>query len=87
MARGRCVIVAVASFGRGVPDVFFCFLGSRAGRGGPEFTEEAIYGGNLPREVPLTKNVPVLRVNHCTCQGILFGVWEVAARSSPVSAG
>jgi hypothetical protein len=64
------------------PDVCFSFLGSRPGRVDPGFAEEALYGGSLPREVPITKDVPFLRADYRTIPSILLGVREVAARSS-----
>jgi hypothetical protein len=84
MVGRLCVIVGVVSFDYGVPDVFSSFFRSQAARVRPGFTAKTPFGGDIPRAVPITENVPVLRLDHRTLQGILFGVWKVIARSSPV---
>jgi hypothetical protein len=49
------------------------------------FTAQGLGDESAIRGIRLAEDVPVLRTNHVTIQAILFGVREVAARSSPLS--
>ncbi len=77
--------MAKMSLRRGVPGASFSYFGSEVSWVGEGFGEEALFHGDIPRTVPITKNVPVLRVDYRAIQGILFGVWEVIARSSSMN--
>jgi hypothetical protein len=67
--------VAKTDFGGEALDARFSYLGPQISRIYLGWVEETVCHGNAQNGFAITEDVPVLRVNHCASQGVLFGVW------------